>query len=287
MASTTTSRPMAMIHTPLSQGAASGARARAMLSGRCLPVKPAKFGAFRPQMVVKASAEEKNLFQKAAAGLAAAGVAAALSLAPVDVAMAGEFDVINTSVPKGGLVDDAGVLSKASQGAVLKAVKSIEENTGYKLEVVTVRKLVFESDPFAFADQVIENWFPTVEEGDKVGVLVITTTSKEGALVGGPSFMKAIPDDVIEGIVSDNIPIFTEQEKYNEAVISSVKRVEAALLGKPDIPGPTRTEKAKGGNFKTKEETSASRNKFAGVVIGLLVIATAVPMIQYYGYVGK
>ena len=28
------------------------------------------------------------------------------------------------------------------------------------------------------------------------------------------------------------------------------------------------------------------RNKFAGVVIGLLVIATAVPMIQYYGYIG-
>jgi len=79
-------------------------------------------------------------------------------------------------------VDDAGVLSKASQGAVLKAVKSIEESTGYKLEVVTVRKLVFESDPFAFADQVIENWFPTVEEGDKVGVLVVTTTSKVRAL---------------------------------------------------------------------------------------------------------
>ena len=54
----------------------------------------------------------------------------------------------------GGLVDDAGVLSKASQGQVLKAIKGIEEKTGYKLEVVTVRKLVFESDPFAFADQV-------------------------------------------------------------------------------------------------------------------------------------
>jgi uncharacterized membrane protein YgcG len=287
MASTTTARPTAMFRTPLSQGAAQSSRVRSVCSGRTFSAKPASFRASRSQMVVKASAEEKNVFQKAAAGLAAAGVAAALSFAPVDVAMAGEFDVINTTVPKGGLVDDAGVLSKASQGAVLKTVKALEESTGYKLEVVTVRKLVFESDPFAFADQVIENWFPTVEEGDKVGVLLITTTSKEGALVGGPSFMKAVPDSVIEGIVTENIPIYTEQEKYNEAVISSVKRIEAALLGKADIVGPQRAEKAKGGNFKTREETASSRNKFAGVVIGLLVIATAVPMIQYYGYIGK
>jgi len=154
----------------------------------------------------------------------------------------------------------------------------------------TVGGLLETSDRFKFEEfvkAIDAKFFPTVEEGDKVGVLVVTTTSKEGALVGGPSFMKAMPDDVIEGIVSDNIPIFTEQEKYNEAVLSSVKRVEAALLGKPDIAGPTRAEKAKGGNFKTREETKASRNKFAGVVIGLLVIATAVPMIQYYGYVGK
>jgi len=67
---------------------------------------------------------------------------------------------------------------------------------------------------------------------------------------------------------------------------SSVSRIQASLTGKTDPGGPVRNEKAKGGNFKTKEETKANRNKFAGVVIGLLVIATAVPMIQYYGYVG-
>jgi hypothetical protein len=72
--------------------------------------------------------------------------------------------------PKSGVVDDAGVLSKASQGTLLKAVDNIKKETGFQLEVVTVRKLVFEADPFAFADQVIENWFPTVEEGNKVRV---------------------------------------------------------------------------------------------------------------------
>jgi uncharacterized membrane protein YgcG len=263
-----------------------------------------------------------TLLQRAGAHVASLGMAATLLCgAP---ALAGEFDIINTPAPKSGVVDDAGVLSKASQGTLLKAVAAIKAQTGkqrlprrpstnssdqarrlqwvvcpslltrnvwvcvagYQLEVVTVRKLVFEADPFAFADQVIENWFPTVEEGDKVGVLLLTTTSKEGALVGGPSFMKAVGPAIVEGIVTENIPIFTEEEKYNEAILSSVSRIQSALTGKEDPGGPVRSEKAKGGNFKTKEETKAQRNKFAGVVIGLLVIATAVPMIQYYGYVG-
>lgn len=37
----------------------------------------------------------------------------------------------------------------------------LQNDTGFKLEVVTVRKLVFESDPFAFADQVryqLQRW---------------------------------------------------------------------------------------------------------------------------------
>lgn len=251
------------------------------VSAKAAAVRPAR----RTTRVMAAARDNPpTLLQRAGAHVASLGMAATLLCgAP---ALAGEFDIINTPAPKSGVVDDAGVLSKASQGTLLKAVAAIKAQTGYQLEVVTVRKLVFEADPFAFADQVIENWFPTVEEGDKVGVLLLTTTSKEGALVGGPSFMKAVGPAIVEGIVTENIPIFTEEEKYNEAILSSVSRIQSALTGKEDPGGPVRSEKAKGGNFKTKEETKAQRNKFAGVVIGLLVIATAVPMIQYYGYVG-
>lgn len=236
-------------------------------------------------VVVEAN-QEKNMVQKIGNGLAALGLAASFALAPMDAAVASEFDIINTPAPAAGIVDDAGVLSKASSGTLVKKLQNVEKSTGFKLEVVTVRKLVFEPDVFAFADQVIENWFPTAELGDKVGVLLVNTSSKEGALVGGPAFMGTIGDDVVEGIVTENIPILTSEEKYNEAIISSVDRIQAILEGKEDPGGPKRAEKATGGNFKTKSETAANRNKFAGVVIGLLVIATAVPMIQYYGYIG-
>lgn len=62
--------------------------------------------------------------------------------------------------------------------------------TGYRVEVVTLRKLEFENDPFAFGDKLIEKWYPTVEEGADKGLLLIVTTAKDGALTGGPKFTK-------------------------------------------------------------------------------------------------
>ena len=56
--------------------------------------------------------------------------------------------------------------------------------------VVTVRKLEFETDSFAFADKALEHWYPTVEIGNKKGLLLVVTTGKEGAVTGGPGFMK-------------------------------------------------------------------------------------------------
>jgi hypothetical protein len=66
-----------------------------------------------------------------------------------------------------------------------------QSQTGYRLEAVTVRKLEFENDAFAFGDKLVEKWYETVEQGGKKGVLVVVTTGKDGALTGGPDFMKA------------------------------------------------------------------------------------------------
>lgn len=66
----------------------------------------------------------------------------------------------------------------------------MQTETGYRLEAVTVRKLEFENDAFAFGDKVIEKWYPTVEQGSKKGILLVVTSSKDGALTGGPGFLK-------------------------------------------------------------------------------------------------
>ena len=82
----------------------------------------------------------------------------------------------------------------------------------------------------------IEKWYPTLEEGTNKGILLVVTASKDGALTGGPSFLKAIGDPLIDSLISDDIPILTEQEKFNEVVLESTRRIEAVLTGKED-PG--------------------------------------------------
>jgi hypothetical protein len=69
----------------------------------------------------------------------------------------------------------------------------LQFETGFRLEVATVRKLETENDAFAFGDKLIEKWYKTVEQGDKKGILLLVTSAKEGALTGGPSFMKVHP----------------------------------------------------------------------------------------------
>jgi hypothetical protein len=38
------------------------------------------------------------------------------------------------------------------------------------------------------------------------------------------TLLQALGDELLDSIVSDNIPIYTEQEKYNASVLSSVDR---------------------------------------------------------------
>ena len=80
-----------------------------------------------------------------------------------------------------------------------------------------------------------------MEDGTNKGILLVVTTSKDGALTGGPNFMKAVGDPLIESIISNDIPILTEQEKFNETVLECVNRVDAVLRGQEDPGHPHNT----------------------------------------------
>lgn len=83
------------------------------------------------------------------------------------------------------------------------------------------------------------------------------------------------------------VAVLATDEKYNEAVLSSAKRLVAAIDGLPDPGGPKFKDNKRESNFKTKEETEEKRSQFSLVVGGLLVISFVVPMAQYYAYLSK
>jgi hypothetical protein len=47
--------------------------------------------------------------------------------------------------------------------------------------------------------QVLENWYPTPEEGKDKGVLLVVTSGKEGAISGGKNFMTVSDTDTPHG----------------------------------------------------------------------------------------
>ncbi|XP_019187400.1 PREDICTED: UPF0603 protein At1g54780, chloroplastic [Ipomoea nil] len=224
-------------------------------------------------------------------GLAALAISLALNFCPVlpsASALASEFDVLNEGPPKESyVVDDAGVLSRVTRSDLRRLLEDLEFRKGYHINFVTVRKLTSKADAFEYADQVLERWYPTVEEGSNKGIVVLVTSQKEGAITGGPEFVKAVGDTILDATVSENLPVLATEEKYNEAVYSTAKRLVAAIDGLPDPGGPVFKDNKRESNFKTKEETEEKRGQFSLVVGGLLVIAFVVPMAQYYAYVSK
>lgn len=45
-----------------------------------------------------------------------------------------------------------------------------------------------------------------MEEGNNKGIIVLVTSQKEGAITGGPEFIKAVGDSVLDSTVSENLP---------------------------------------------------------------------------------
>ncbi|KAL4205419.1 hypothetical protein AMTRI_Chr01g137190 [Amborella trichopoda] len=224
-------------------------------------------------------------------GLAAIAVSLALNfftVSPAQIAQASEFDVINGGPPtESYVVDDAGVLSRVTKSDVKRLLSDLESRKKFHIDFITVRKLTSKADAFEYADQVLERWYPSIEEGNDKGIVVLVTSQKEGAVTGGPKFIQAVGDTVLDATVSENLPVLATEEKYNEAVFSTATRLVAAIDGLPDPGGPKFQDNKRESNFKTREETEEKRGQFTAVVGGLLVIAFVVPMAQYYAYVSR
>lgn len=222
-------------------------------------------------------------------GLAAAALSLALTLSPAPAPVAAsEFDVLNDGPPADTyVVDDAGVLSRVTKSDVKRLARDLEARKNIRINFVTVRKLTSKADAFEYADQVLEKWYPTVEAGSNKGIVVLVTSQKEGAITGGPEFVKAVGDAILDATVSENLPVLATDEKYNEAIYSTAKRLVAAIDGLPDPGGPAFQESKRESNYKSKQETEEKRGQFTLVVGGLLVIAFVVPMAQYYAYISK
>lgn len=47
--------------------------------------------------------------------------------------------------------------------------------------------------------------------------------------------LQKVGDSMVDSVLSDNIPVLTEQEKFNETITSSIKRLEASIIGQTPL----------------------------------------------------
>lgn len=90
----------------------------------------------------------------------------------------------------------------------LNGSANIEELKRFELLGLNIVLIWLQSkaDAFEYADQVLEKWYPSVEEGNNKGIVVLITSQKEGAITGGPAFVQAVGEAVLDATVSENLP---------------------------------------------------------------------------------
>uniref|UniRef100_A0A7S2TUB2 TPM domain-containing protein n=1 Tax=Lotharella oceanica TaxID=641309 RepID=A0A7S2TUB2_9EUKA len=260
-----------------------GAGVAGMARGSACATMPRMAG--QPRMVNMRTSARKHgrWLENMGKGAAALGLAGSMALG--NPSLATEFDVLDAAGPTNGyIMDDAPVLQKGSEKKMNEELGYLDVGKGYKLNVVTVRKLEESSDAEALGEKMLEKWN---KDKSTSGVLVLVAKGYEAALVGGDKFMAAVGDEAAGSISQDTVSYFASQGRPNQGVSEGVKRITAIINGEADPGPPQLKEYKRERTYKTKEEVEASKGASIQVVGALLLIAFVVPMLQYAGYVQR
>ena len=183
------------------------------------------------------------------------------------------------------IIDQAEAISFSNQGKLSGTLKKLAQKTGNEVRMVAIRRLNYGETIDTFADKLFSKWFPTPETQANQTLLVIDTLTNNSAIRTGEEVKKLMSDEIADSVASETVGIpIRNGDKYNQALLNASTRIIAVLSGQTD-PGPPKIKEVNvEGTFATAEETD---DRSATVwVIGLLIVATIIPMVTYFWYVG-
>ncbi|MDY6783042.1 MAG: TPM domain-containing protein [Cyanobacteriota bacterium] len=227
----------------------------------------------------------KQLFKTWLATLGIALVAIALWASPAVATGVYDLPSIGVGEPT-WVVDDADVISRANEGKLSTTLAQLAENTGDEVRLVAIRRLDFGETIDTFADALFDQWFPTPEAKANQAVLVIDTLTNKSAIRTGEGIKTRVSDEIAQSLLDGNLGVpVREGNSYNEGFLSASDRLAALLSGQTDPGAPTAENDLNvEGTFAKAEDTDAKSSTIW--VIGFLVVATVIPMLTYYAYVG-
>lgn len=183
------------------------------------------------------------------------------------------------------VVDQAEVVSRTNESKLNKLLQEIADSTGADVKLVVIRRLNYGETVDSFADDLFSQWYPTAEEQQNKVLLVFDTITNNATIRVGDALKDRLPLEIASSVVKDTIGIpIREDNKYNQAFLNASNRIGTVLAGEPDPGPPEEQDNIRVEGTFTKAEDTDTENSTIWVV-GLLVVATVVPMATYFAYV--
>ncbi len=213
-------------------------------------------------------------------------VVACLALVVSPARATGVYDLPNLQASSSTyVVDQAEVISTANEGKLNKDLKLLAKKSGNELRMVVVRRLDFDQTIDGLAEEIFTTWYPAPETQSNQTLLVLDTLTNKTAIRHGEGVAPVLTGEIAESVLEETMAApLKDGAKYNQALLDASNRLGAVLSGQAD-PGPPNIQKIDiSSTFTTAEETD---DKSASIwVIVLLALATIIPMVTYFWYVG-
>jgi len=184
------------------------------------------------------------------------------------------------------VIDPADAISRTNESKLSANLDNLAKTTGNEVRMVVLRRLDYDQTIDSFSDELFQTWFPTAEAQSNQTLIVLDTLTNNVALRRGENVKTLLDDAKATSVVDETIKAVLKQgSKYNQALLAGSDRLTAILSGQED-PGPIQITEAVNieGTFAEAEETK--KGSATLWVIGLLVLATVIPMATYFLYVG-
>ena len=184
------------------------------------------------------------------------------------------------------VIDSAETISRATESTLNNKLAKLAETTGLELRMVAIHRQGYDDPIEIFATKLFNNWFPDPETAANQTIVAIDTFSNNSAILTGTEGQKMLSEENIDSIITETIGTDLKLgNKYNQAFLDASDRISAILAGQSD-PGPRIAESTINteGTFTKAEDTDTGNATLW--VIGLLIVATIVPMATYFFYVG-
>ncbi|MGK7952787.1 MAG: YgcG family protein [Xenococcaceae cyanobacterium] len=198
----------------------------------------------------------------------------------------GVYDIANPNTEDVWVIDQAKEISLANQRKLSNTFQQLAQDTGQEIRMIAVRRLDYGETIDSFADEVFTSWYPNAEAKANQTLLVIDTLTNNVAIRTGENAQKLVNPEIANSIVEETIGNnLRNGNKYNQAFLDASDRLVAVLSGEEDPGPPAITDDVQIEGTFTKAEDTDDGIATIWVVV-LLLLATVIPMVTYFWYVG-